>query len=51
MIWTGHVVRVGEMRNAYKIFVLKSERNTPLETHRLRDDNVKNEIRTECLSN
>jgi hypothetical protein len=30
MRWAGHVERMGEMRNAYKIFVEKPERKRPL---------------------
>jgi hypothetical protein len=29
MTWTGHVVHVEEMRNAYKMFVGKPEGNRP----------------------
>jgi hypothetical protein len=31
MRWMGHVSRMGEMRNAYKIFVAIRERKRPLE--------------------
>jgi hypothetical protein len=30
MIWAGHVARMGEKRNAYRIFVRKPERKRPL---------------------
>jgi hypothetical protein len=32
MIWAGHVTRMGEMGNAYEVFVGKSEGNEPLRT-------------------
>jgi hypothetical protein len=30
MLWAGHVARMGEKRNAYRILVGKPERNKPL---------------------
>jgi hypothetical protein len=30
MSWTGHVGNVGEMRNTYKVLVMKSEKYRPL---------------------
>jgi hypothetical protein len=30
MRWAGHVVRIGKMRNTYKIAVVKPEGKTPL---------------------
>jgi hypothetical protein len=41
MRWAGHVVRMGETRNAYKILVGKHERKSPIGRPRLRsEDNV-----------
>jgi hypothetical protein len=37
MRWTGHVVRMGEKRNAYRIFVGRTERKRPLGW----EDNIK----------
>jgi hypothetical protein len=34
MKWAGHVARMGEKRNAYRILVGKPERNRPLERPR-----------------
>jgi hypothetical protein len=34
MKWAGHVARMGEKRNAYRLLVLKSERRRPLGTPR-----------------
>jgi hypothetical protein len=31
MRWAGHVTRIGEMRNAYKILIVKPEGKRPLE--------------------
>jgi hypothetical protein len=37
----GHIARIGEMRNAYKIFVGKPEGKRPLGRHRRRwEDNI-----------
>jgi hypothetical protein len=36
MRWAGHVAYMGEMRNAYRILVGKSEGKRPLGRHRLR---------------
>jgi hypothetical protein len=33
--WTGHVARMGEKRNAYRLLVGKPERNRPLGQPRL----------------
>jgi hypothetical protein len=42
MRWTGHVARMGEMRNAYGILVGKPEGKKPLERSRHRwADNIK----------
>jgi hypothetical protein len=40
MRWTGHVVRMAEMRNTYTILIGKSEGKRPLERtrHRLEDN-------------
>jgi hypothetical protein len=35
MKWAGYVARMGDMRNAYNIFVGKSERKRPLEDIRI----------------
>jgi hypothetical protein len=46
MRWAGHVARIGEKRNAYKILVGKPEGKKPLERHRRRwDDNIKMDLR------
>jgi hypothetical protein len=51
--WTGHVVRIGEKRNAYRIVVGKSEGNRLLGRQRRRwVDNVKiylREIGWDCI--
>jgi hypothetical protein len=40
--WAGHVSRVGEMRNAYKILVGKPDGKRPLgRPRRRREDNIK----------
>jgi len=36
MRWEGHVVRMGEMRNVYKILVIKSEGKRPHEREYMR---------------
>jgi hypothetical protein len=42
MRWAGHVARLGEKRNAYRILVGKSEGKRPLERPRRRwVDNIK----------
>jgi hypothetical protein len=39
--WAGHVAFIGDMRNAYKIFVRKPEGKIPCEKHRHRwEDNL-----------
>jgi hypothetical protein len=46
MRWTGHVARVGETRNAYRIFVGKPEGRRPLERLIGRwEDNIKIDLR------
>jgi hypothetical protein len=41
-MWAGHVARIGEMKNAYKILVGKPEgRRTFGRTKRRREDNIK----------
>jgi hypothetical protein len=46
MRWAGHVAGMGDMRNAYNIFVVKSERNTPFGRPRRRwDNNIKMDLR------
>jgi hypothetical protein len=44
MRWAGHVARMGEKRNAYRILVLKPEGKRPLRRHRRRD-NIKMDLR------
>jgi hypothetical protein len=40
--WEGHLARVGEMRNAYKIFVGKPEGKCPLGRYKHRwEDNIR----------
>jgi hypothetical protein len=42
--WMGHVARMGEMINAYKILVGKPERKRPLVRYSpLREDNIRME--------
>jgi hypothetical protein len=44
--WAGHVVRIGEKRNAYKILVGKPEEKRPLGRPRCRwVDNIKMDLR------
>jgi hypothetical protein len=44
--WAGHVARMGEKRNAYKILVGKTEGNRPLRRPRCRwVDNIKIDLR------
>jgi hypothetical protein len=46
MRWTGHVARMGEMRNAYNILVWKTEKKKPLERPKRRwEDNIKMDLR------
>jgi hypothetical protein len=46
MRWAEHVARMGEKRNAYRIFVGKPERKTPLGRPRCRwVDNIKMYLR------
>jgi hypothetical protein len=45
MRWAGHVVRMGEKRNAYRLFVGKPEGKRPLGTTRRRCvDNIKMDL-------
>jgi len=42
----GHVARRGEMKNAYKILVIKSERKRPHRRARCtREDNIRTDLR------
>jgi hypothetical protein len=46
MIWEGHVARMGEKRNAYRILVGKPKEKRPLGRPRLRwVDNIKIDLR------
>jgi hypothetical protein len=46
MRWVGHVVQMGEKRNAYRILMGKPERNRPLVRPRRRwVDNIKMDLR------
>jgi len=46
MRWTGHVARMREMINTYKILVGKPEWKRPLERPRLRcEDNIRTDLR------
>jgi hypothetical protein len=46
MRWAGHVARMGEMRNSYKVLAEKSEGKRPLGiTRRRLEDNIKMNIR------
>jgi hypothetical protein len=46
MRWAGHVVQMGEMRNAYNILVGKSEVKRPFGIPRLRwEDNIKMDLK------
>jgi hypothetical protein len=40
MRWTGHVVQMGEKRNAYRILVGKPERKGPLGRSRYRWEDI-----------
>jgi hypothetical protein len=41
MRWTGHVTRMGENRDAYRILVGKPEEKRPLETLQMWADDIK----------
>jgi hypothetical protein len=44
--WAGHVARIGEKRNAYRILVGKPERRKPLGSPRRSwEDNIKIDLR------
>jgi hypothetical protein len=46
MRWAGHVARMGEKRNAYRILVGKPQGKRPLGRPRYRwDDNIKMDLR------
>jgi hypothetical protein len=46
MRWAGHVVRIGEGRNVYRVLVGKPEGKSPLERPRRRwEDGIKMDIR------
>jgi hypothetical protein len=46
MRWMGYVARIGELRNGYKILVLKSEGKRPLGRPRRRwEDNIKIDLK------
>jgi hypothetical protein len=46
MRWVGHVARMGEMRNVYRILVVKPEGKRPLGRPRHRwVDNIKMDLR------
>jgi len=46
MRWAGHVTRMGEMRNAYGIFIGKPEANRTLGSTRLRwEDDIRMDLR------
>jgi hypothetical protein len=46
MRWTGHVARMGEKRNAYRILAENPEGKTPLgRPRRRRVDNIKMDLR------
>jgi hypothetical protein len=50
MRWAGHVPRMGENRNAYRILVAKPEGRTPLGKPRRRCvDNVKMDIKRDMM--
>ena len=45
MKWAGHVARMGERRDAYRILVGKPQRNRPLGRPTLRwEDNIKMDL-------
>ncbi|KAJ4441594.1 hypothetical protein ANN_11450 [Periplaneta americana] len=44
--WTGHVARMGESRNAYRVLIGRPERKRPLESpRRVWEDNIKMDLR------
>jgi len=43
--WSGHVARMGEIKNAYRILVGNSEGKKTLETPRPRYDNIRMDLR------
>jgi hypothetical protein len=46
MIWAGHIARMGEKKNAYRILVGKLEGKRPLERSRRRwENNIKMDLR------
>jgi hypothetical protein len=46
MRWAGHVARIGEKKNAYRILVENPERKTPLGRRRRKwVDNIKMDLR------
>jgi hypothetical protein len=46
MRWAGHVARMGEKRNAYRIFIGKPEGNRQLGIRRRRwEDNIRIDLR------
>jgi hypothetical protein len=53
MRWAGHVARMGETRNSYRILVRKSKERRPLGRQRHRwMDNIKNDVigtRWDCM--
>jgi len=45
MRWAGHLARMGEMRDVYRVFVVNSEGKRPLGTPRRRwENNIKMDI-------
>jgi hypothetical protein len=50
MRWAGHVARIGETRNAYRILVGKPEGNRPLGRPRCRSvDNIKIDLKRDGI--
>jgi hypothetical protein len=50
MIWAEHVARMGEKRNAYRIFVGKPEGEKPIGRPRRRSvDNIKMDLREDGM--
>jgi hypothetical protein len=46
MRWVGHVARIGETRNTYRILLVKPEQKRPLGRHRRRcEDNINMDLR------
>jgi hypothetical protein len=46
MRWTGHIARIGERRNLYKIFIGRPEGKGPLERSRLSwEDNIRIDLK------